>query len=53
MTQRIHRSSVIQALKQRFFCNNPASWSNHSNKTLLDWYKEYIICDIKADIEII
>lgn len=53
MPQRIHRSSVIQALKQKFFGNDPASWGNHSNKTLLDWYKEYIICDMKAEIEII
>jgi len=53
MPQRIHRSSVIQALKQKFFGNNSASWGKHSNTTLLDWYKEYIICDVNADIIII
>lgn len=53
MPQTIHRSSVIQALKQKFFGNDPASWSQHSNTILLNWYKEYILCDLKAEIEII
>jgi hypothetical protein len=53
MAQRISRSNVIQDLKKKFFGNNPASWSQHSNTTLLNWYKEYILCDLKAEIEII
>jgi len=53
MANKISRIAVIQALKQKFFGNNPASWSTHSNTTLLGWYKEYILCDMNADIQII
>jgi hypothetical protein len=53
MPEKISRSNVIQALKKKFFGNNPESWGTHSNTTLLGWYKEYIICDMNANIEII
>ena len=48
----ITRMDVIQALKKKFFSNDPASWSQHSNTTLLNWYKEYILEDKNSEIKI-
>lgn len=48
----VTRIEVITALKKRFFGNDPASWSQHSNTTLLNWYKEYILEDKNSQIKI-
>jgi hypothetical protein len=50
--QDISRMEVITALKKKFFGNDPASWSSHSNTTLLEWYKEYILEDKTSKIKI-
>lgn len=41
---------VIDALKEKFYGNNPASWGRNSKKQLLAWYKEHIIEDKDASI---
>ena len=51
--QTITRIEVIISLKKKFTSNDPASWSQHSNRTLLGWYKEYIIEDKNSQIKII
>jgi hypothetical protein len=51
-TQTVTRMEVIQTLKKKFFGNDPASWSSHSNTTLLEWYKEYILEDKTSKIKI-
>lgn len=40
---RISRIEIIQTLKNKFYGNEPSSWGTHSNQTLGDWYKEYIL----------
>lgn len=50
--QTVTRIEVITSLKKKFFGNDPASWSQHSNTTLLNWYKEYILEDKNSQITI-
>ena len=48
----ISRFEVIQKLKDKFFSNDPASWGEHSDTVLLDWYKEHILEDKNSRIKI-
>lgn len=50
-TTRVSRLEVIDALKTMFYGNNPESWTKNSNKQLVNWYKEYILQNMGAKIE--